>query len=58
MAQAQRVKMELSADERAMILAYRKGGPLEVIDIIKELLHREDEQKQRQAGIIPFRRPN
>lgn len=34
----ERITMELSQDERKMILALRKGGPLDVIDILKELM--------------------
>lgn len=58
MEQAQRVQMELSADERQIILAYRKGGPLDVIDILRELMHKAARQEQGPTRIIPFRRPN
>lgn len=34
----ERIPMELSQDERKMVLALRKGGPLDVIDILKELM--------------------
>ena len=34
----ERIQMELSHDERKIILALRQGGPLDVIDILKEVM--------------------
>ena len=50
-----RITMELSPDERKIILAYRKGGCLDVIDILKVLIHQE-EAPQRKGVVIPLGR--
>lgn len=48
--------MEVSTDERKMIIAFRQGGPLDVIDVIRNIMHEQEQQEQRRGRIIQFPR--
>ena len=50
----ERAQMEITPEEREIILAYRQGGPLEVLPVLSDLLHREAD-RQTHGKIIQLK---